>query len=160
LRTLLGRLRRLTPAGDPESDAELLSRFAERGDQSAFELLVWRHGPLVLGVCRRILSQEQDAEDAFQAAFLVLARKAGSLARGAPRAGGRHRVAPRVARGPGAGRARRPEPQPDLEVAAPPAEDPLGQEELRGVLDEEIDRLPGRYREAVVHCYLGGLTLA
>ncbi|HZY88219.1 MAG TPA: sigma factor, partial [Gemmataceae bacterium] len=83
----LGRvLRRVSGAACPPqtggvSDAALLERFVRRGDEAAFELLVWRHGPMVLGVCRRVLRHEQDAEDAFQATFLVLARKAAEAGR-------------------------------------------------------------------------------
>jgi DNA-directed RNA polymerase specialized sigma24 family protein len=73
-----------------------LERFA-RGDEAAFELLVWRHGPLVLGACRRVLRHEQDAEDAFQAAFLTLARKAGGIGRRGPLAGWLCAVASRLA---------------------------------------------------------------
>src|SRR5689334_13937124 len=96
--SLFDRLvRRLPPAdADRVSDADLLSRFAKDRDQAAFELLVWRHGGLVLGVCRRILNDDHLAEDAFQATFLVLARKAHSLvARNVP--GWLHRVARRAA---------------------------------------------------------------
>src|SRR5947209_957118 len=83
LGTLLRRLRRLAgPNGAGGlSDAQLLQRWADGRDEAAFELLVWRHGPMVLGVCRRLLSSSHDAEDAFQATFLALVRKAGSVRR-------------------------------------------------------------------------------
>src|SRR5204863_1528190 len=80
LATLVRRMRREAPAGD--ADADLLARFARTGDASAFELLVWRHGAMVLSACRRVLAHAEDAEDAFQAVFLVLARKAGGIGRG------------------------------------------------------------------------------
>src|SRR5262252_3363070 len=81
LHDLLRRLRRLSGAADDGglADAELLERFVSRRDEAAFEVLVWRHGPMVLGVCRRVLRNEQDAEDAFQATFLTLVRRAASL---------------------------------------------------------------------------------
>src|SRR5436189_5006410 len=79
--SLFGRLVRRVPPGDADhvADADLVARFVRDRDPAAFELLVWRHSGLVLGVCRRVLRDEHLAEDAFQAAFLVLARKAGSL---------------------------------------------------------------------------------
>src|SRR5579884_3450282 len=81
LSTFLRQLSRRAgrPADGTLSDAQLLERFVTARDEAAFEVLVWRHGPLVLGVCRRLLRHEQDAEDAFQATFLVLARKAPSV---------------------------------------------------------------------------------
>ncbi|MDB5306646.1 MAG: rpoE 4 [Gemmataceae bacterium] len=96
--SLIGRLLRAQPAepGESVSDTELLARYVRTGDQSAFELLVWRHAVMVAGVCRRIIPDEHLAEDAFQAAFLVLARKAGSV-RGGNLAGWLYRVARRVA---------------------------------------------------------------
>src|SRR5438874_10198486 len=78
------------------TDSELLGRFAATGDEAAFELLVWRHGAMVLGLCRRAVRDEHLAEDAFQAVFLVLARKAGAL-RGGNVGGWLFRVARRVA---------------------------------------------------------------
>src|SRR3954449_8238622 len=78
---ILGHVRQLFGAGTLVGMAEgqLLERFSSRRDEAAFELIVARHGPMVLGVCRRILSDPDDVEDAFQATFLVLVRKAGSL---------------------------------------------------------------------------------
>src|SRR5581483_6399356 len=80
LRTLIRYLRLLTGRPDASApDAELLHRFVAAGDEAAFELLLWRHGPMVRGVCQRMLRHTQDAEDAFQATFLTLLRKAGSI---------------------------------------------------------------------------------
>src|SRR5438105_4353708 len=78
IRNLLDYLcRRVAPAeGAAVTDAQLLERYAVGGDEAAFELLAWRHGPMVLGVCRRVLGDADEADDAFQATFLVLARKA------------------------------------------------------------------------------------
>src|ERR1700745_2841763 len=79
---VLDMLQRLAPRKGlgEHGDAELLGRFLAEGDAAAFEALVRRHGPMVLGVCRRVLHNEADAEDAFQATFLVLATRAGSVA--------------------------------------------------------------------------------
>src|SRR3954452_5769675 len=78
--TLLRHIRSMADGG-PLTDGELLGRFTGRGDESAFAELVRRHGPMVLSVCRGVLRHTQDAEDAFQAAFLILARKARSVRR-------------------------------------------------------------------------------
>jgi DNA-directed RNA polymerase specialized sigma24 family protein len=80
------------------TDAELLERFRTRRDEAAFTLLVQRHGPMVLGVCRRLLGDRHGAEDAFQATFLVLSRKATSIHTGGSLAAWLHGVAQRVAR--------------------------------------------------------------
>ncbi|MGH7991846.1 MAG: RNA polymerase sigma factor, partial [Limisphaerales bacterium] len=74
LRGILAR-----PGAEEHTDGQLLERFLSRRDECAFEMLMRRHGPMVLGVCRRILGNHHDAEDAFQAAFLVLVRRAGSI---------------------------------------------------------------------------------
>jgi DNA-directed RNA polymerase specialized sigma24 family protein len=82
LTSLLRFIRRMARRSDDDStDRQLLDRFASRCDEAAFAALVARHGPMVLGVCRRVLHNAHDPEDAFQAAFLVLARKAGSIRR-------------------------------------------------------------------------------
>jgi RNA polymerase sigma factor (sigma-70 family) len=137
------------------SDGELLRRFASDGDEAAFAGLVRRHAPLVLGVCRRVLRHEQDAEDAFQATFLILARRAPSLGRGGSLAGYLHTVARRAAlKARAAGARRRALP---LEDVPAPAAEPDGRE-WRGVLDEEIARLPEKYRTPLLLCDLQGKT--
>src|SRR6516162_7517805 len=98
LSTVLRHVRRIAAAtGDAAgpADADLLARFAAHRDEAAFELLVWRHGPLVLGVCRRWLRDRYAAEDAFQATFLALARRAGAISRRPSVAGWLYRVAGR-----------------------------------------------------------------
>src|SRR5262245_57246888 len=134
------------------SDGQLLERFVAGRDEAAFELLLWRHGPMVLGVCRRVLRDEHSAEDAFQATFLALARKAASIARREAVASWLYQVAYRVALRARAGlaqRARRERPGLDGLTAPPPADE--GEDLLR-VLDEELGRLPARYRSAFVLC--------
>ena len=99
LSAVVRHLRRLAvPSEDAEaSDAQLLDRFRAAGDEAAFGTLVRRHGRMVMGVCRRVLRQEQDAEDAFQATFLVLARNAASIRKHAALASWLYGVAQRVA---------------------------------------------------------------
>jgi hypothetical protein len=92
---LLRHLRRVIGAESTAvTDAQLLERFVSLRDEAAFELLVWRHERMVLGVCRRVLRGEQDVEDACQATFLALARKAGAIARREALAGWLYRVVP------------------------------------------------------------------
>ena len=151
-RSLLDRLlaRHRAIATDAPTDADLLARFARDRDPAAFELLVWRHGGAVLGVCRRALRDEHAAEDAFQAVFLVLARKAGAV-RG-NLGGWLFKVARRVSARAAARRLTMCEP---LDTPAPPEPDAAERAELFAVLDAEIARLPERLRAAVVLCYLG-----
>jgi RNA polymerase sigma-70 factor (ECF subfamily) len=144
--------------GASQSDAELLARYILRRDEPAFEALLLRHGPMVWGVCRRVLPCEVDAEDAFQATFLVLARKAASIA---PREQvgnwlyGVARTTALKARALSRKRAQR-------ERAAAAADRPVPapvDADLLVLLDEEVSRLPEKYRLPIVLCELEGRTL-
>jgi serpin B len=161
---LLRQLRRMIGAARAETwtDAALLRRFTRSKDESAFAELVRRHGPMVLGVCRRRLGHAQDAEDAFQATFLVLARKAGSIRRRASVSGWLYRVACRLAADAREAAARRraaEQSRPD-QPPGPAAADEAERRELTPLLDEELLRLPEKYRRAVVLCCLEGKSLA
>jgi RNA polymerase sigma factor (sigma-70 family) len=159
LLSLLRGLRRLSEhSGGTLTDAELLERFIRQRDEAAFEVLVWRHGPLVLGVCRRLLHREQDVEDAFQATFLALVRRAHTIVRREAVAAWLYRVAYRVAlaaRKSAADRAAKE--QPWTEQAAED-QDELLWRELRPILDAEVMRLPEKYRAPFVLCCLEGKT--
>ncbi len=138
------------------TDGQLLGRFIERREEAAFAVLVNRHGPMVWGVCRRVLGNHHDAEDAFQAAFLVLARKAASVA---PREmlanwlhGVAHQTALQARRTIARSRAR------ERRVAArsePAVTEPDRPDGLLPLLDQELTRLPAPYRAVVVLCDLG-----
>src|SRR5262249_51745104 len=154
---VLSYLRRLHPGEAPDEDGELLGRFAA-GDEAALEALVRRHAPLVWGACRRMLARDADAEDAFQATFLVLLRKARSLSDGRPLAPWLHTVATRTAAKARATTMRRAAREGAAVEAAAPAGDDPALREARAVVDEEVGRLPAKYREAVVLCYLQGWT--
>lgn len=138
-------------ANEEQTDADLLRRFIDRRDEVAFAVLVSRHAPMVWGVCRRVLSTDQDAEDAFQATFLVLIQKALGVP---PEAVGNwlYGVARRAALLARRAIARRRERVGDMTDL--PAPEPLN--ELRAVLDEELNRLPDIYRAVVVLCDLEG----
>jgi RNA polymerase sigma factor (sigma-70 family) len=140
------------------SDRQLLERFAAGREEAAFALLVRRHGPMVLGLCRRVLRHEQDAEDAFQAAFLILARRAGSI-RQADVSGFLYRVAYHLAVRARADAAKRK--QRDKWGNVPSSTDTVEDvswREMRAVVDEELQRLPDGLRSAIVLCYLEGKT--
>ena len=140
------------------SDAQLLERFASRRDEAAFEALLRRHGPMVLGVCRRVLGNPHDAQDAFQATFLVLARKAGSLRAGDSLGPWFHGVAHRVAVRTRAGLVRwRTREKGEVLDTAGPAFD-AARRDAWAVLHEEVNRLPEKYRAPIVLCYLEGLS--
>jgi cobalt-zinc-cadmium efflux system membrane fusion protein len=157
LRAFLQHLRRVVrPEVGGLSDGHLLERFVTRRDEAAFEVLLWRHGGLVLHVCTRVLGNVQDAEDVFQAAFLALARRGHSIGKREAVGSWLYKVAYRLA----------------LRVRARAARDDNGHcraqataltgngldPDERLVLDEEINQLPEKYRAAVVLCYLEGKT--
>jgi RNA polymerase sigma factor (sigma-70 family) len=158
--TLQGVLEHLRKLTDPTrawdlSDADLLERFRLRREEAAFTLLVQRHGPMVLAVCRRILGDAHEAEDAFQATFLVLVRNAGTIRKQQSLAPWLHGTAARIshkarircARHRRLGQAGQPDIHDD-------PSDSVAAQELRAALDEEIARLPAKYRTPLVLCYL------
>jgi RNA polymerase sigma factor (sigma-70 family) len=140
-------------------DGQLLARFAAAREEAAFATLVQRYGPLVLGVCRRVLCHEQDAEDAFQATFLVLARHAAVIRKQESVGSWLYGVAHRVALKAKAEAARRHvhlRAQPGGSLADPLAD--LTWRELCAALDEELTRLPDKYRAPLLLCYMEGKT--
>lgn len=140
------------------SNEELLDRFVARADEAAFEALVRRLGPMVLGVCRRVLCDAHDAEDAFQATFLVLVRKAGSLRNRDALGPWLYGVAYRTALNSRAARSFRRERQREvLDVVANDSMPEFVWDDLRPVLDEEVNRLPEKYRTPFVLYHLQGL---
>jgi RNA polymerase sigma factor (sigma-70 family) len=148
----------LPPDGGGMTDGQLLECFITQRDEAAFAALVRRHGPMVLGVCRRVLGNHHDAEDAFQVAFLVLARKATAIGQRELLANWLYGTAYRAALEARAARRRVRERQ----VSAIPEPEAPAQPEvsldLRPVLDQELSRLPDKYRLAVVLCDLEGRT--
>jgi RNA polymerase sigma factor (sigma-70 family) len=158
---LLGHIRRLASLATPErrTDSDLLCEFAAHRDEVAFTELVRRHSRLVLSVCGHVLRQTQDAEDALQATFLVLARRAGSIRKGEVLASWLYGVAFRIAmkakrqaakRNPRGTRAV------SIEKREPPNEAAL--REIQTILHEEIHRLPPKYRDPFVLCCLEGVS--
>jgi RNA polymerase sigma factor (sigma-70 family) len=151
--------RRGTVAGMGEG--ALLARFVADGDEAAFSALVARHGPMVRGVCRRLLRDEHDVDDAFQATFLVLVRRAGAIRDGDLVGHWLHGVAHRVAVRARAQAARRHVHEPtgsDTDRAEAEPQGEADRPELRSVLDEELERLPESLRAPMVLCYLEGTT--
>jgi RNA polymerase sigma factor (sigma-70 family) len=145
-----------------ETDNELLMQFARRRSENAFRQLVERHASLVMGVCRQVSRNEQDAEDAFQATLLILARRAHRLLHVTSLGGWLHRVAYRTSLRT-VQQARRQTNRIAVESAMDDAKDPLAEihvREMQRVLHEELQLLPDRYRSAIVLCDLQGMTRA
>jgi RNA polymerase sigma factor (sigma-70 family) len=144
---------------DEPSDGRLLGQFVARRDEAAFAALLRRHGPLVLAVCRQLVGDAHEAEDAFQATFLVLARRATSVRRQDSVAAWLHRVALNVARTVRSRAARRKALQRRAALMTRTDRAPEAPaSDWQPVLHEEVDRLPGKYRAPVVLCYLQGKT--
>jgi RNA polymerase sigma factor (sigma-70 family) len=162
--TLLRHIRKLAlgNCAPPGSDSQLLDAFLTHRDESAFAALMARHGPLVLRVCRRVLGQEQDAEDAFQATFLVLARHVGSIRKRQALGSWLYGVAYRTAMEAKRRAARRRKHEGRLQSLVrgrgpeAPAQRSPSWDDVQTVLDEEIQKLPERYRAAFVLCVLEG----
>jgi RNA polymerase sigma factor (sigma-70 family) len=158
---VLRHVRKLTTTqpDDRVLDHQLLERFTGHREEAAFAALVRRHGPLVLGVCRSVLRHEQDAEDAFQATFLVFARQAASIQRREALGSWLYKVAYHVALKARAQAARRRSREREA-FAGPPADPLLDMtlREVRAVLYEELRHLPERYRAPLILCYLEGKT--
>src|ERR1700704_4625880 len=154
--SVLQHIRSAAAPGDGPTDGELLARFVERRDENAFAALVGRHGPMVLGVCRRILGNDADSEDAFQATFLVLVRKAPSLTARAILGDWLHGVARYTAlKAKAAAVHRRAKEQ---VMARPDATAEEVRNDWLPLLDEELARLPEKYRLPIVLCDLEGKT--
>ncbi len=148
-------------AADEAPDADLLRRFATTRDGAAFAALVRRHGPVVLAACRRGVRHHHDAEDAFQAVFLVLARRAGAVERPEVLGSWLYRVAVRVtAHARRAAARRRVREVQGVDAPEPVAPNPAAPDDLGPVVDEELGALPAWYRDAVILCDLRGLSRA
>ena len=160
MKTVVRYLRRvaLLEGGNGASDGQLLEAFLTQRDEAAFEALLRRHGPMVLGVCRRMLRNSHDAEDAYQATFLVLVRKASTIR---PRDlvgnwlyGVAHQTALQARRAVARRRAK------EVQVAVMPDTDAVRHDQWPDVplLDQELSRLPDIYRAVLVLCEVEGRT--
>jgi RNA polymerase sigma factor (sigma-70 family) len=163
---VLGHIRKLVGGRPFEAgnDGQLLQRFVKSREEAAFALLVERHGPMVRAVCRRVLQNDHDADDAFQATFLVLARKAGAIRKLDSVGSWLYGTAYRLAQKMRAGAARRQARHgpgtapPEATAVFPQATSDTDRLEMRALLDQELDRLPEKYRAPLVLCYLEGRT--
>jgi RNA polymerase sigma factor (sigma-70 family) len=141
------------------TDPELLRLFADDSCEAAFDVLVRRYGTLVLGVCRRVLHDDHDTEDAFQATFLVLARKAGTIRKHESLASWLYKVAYRIAVRVRAGKARRRAREREAIQHLATFSPGLSHGPYLGeFLDSELQRLPEKYRTPVLLCYLQGAS--
>lgn len=150
-------LRRLCEEAESPEDAMLLDRFVTAKDREAFELLIARHGPMVLGTARRFVENTHDAEDVFQAVFLSLARLAKSIRQGRALPAWLHQTTCRIAAKFRAHRLVQSAPPPERYEYCDPAAG-LVWREVCQALDEELQRLPERLRSPLLLCYLSGLT--
>src|SRR5579871_718250 len=158
--SILDHIRTLAARSDaPASDAELLRRFVSHDEEAAFEMLLRRHGPMVLRVARRVLGSESDAEDVFQATFLLLARRAGAIRKRESVASWLHGVSHRLALSARGKRARRQERE-RRAAEARAMETPPGSawNELEETLHDVLAQLPAKYRTPLIQCYLEGWT--
>ncbi|MGE3805087.1 MAG: RNA polymerase sigma factor [Gemmataceae bacterium] len=159
LNNVIRQLRRLV-GGDvvkDDSDGQLVDRFVRTKDEQAFAALVDRHGGMVLGVCRRVLGNAADADDAFQATFLTLARKAGSIGKQGSVASWLYGVAYRVALKARTTAGRRRQHERQASAMSPTAADrTVAWNDLADLVDEEVNKLPERFRAPLVLCYLQG----
>jgi RNA polymerase sigma factor (sigma-70 family) len=154
LRTLIAK-----QTGGAPTDQQLLERFLSQHSEDSFAALVERHGPMVLGVCRRVLHHTHDAEDVFQATFLVLARRASSIRKQESVGSFLHGVAYHLAGKLKAKAVRRA--RYERGAGTPPTADPAEEitwRELRTVLDAELQNLPEQYRSPLILCHLEGKT--
>jgi RNA polymerase sigma factor (sigma-70 family) len=149
----------MTTETGKRTDRQLLTVFASDKDEEAFAELVRRHGPMVLGVCRQMLRNDHDAEDTFQATFLVLARKAGSIHSAEALPNWLYGVATRLAmRNRALAGRRRAREVPLVDALPGKHEDEPQRREMKRLLLEEIGRLPETYRLPFILCYLDGKT--
>ena len=161
LAAILRHIGKIAPLERRLGDRDLLRRFVRARDEEAFAALVQRHGRVVLSVCRHVLHHDQDAEDAFQATFLVLARRAGSVRRPEALASWLHGVAYRTALGIKRSAAlRRAHERCASTVRDAELQPTHALHELQVILDEEVCVLPEKYRVPFVVCCLEGKTKA
>jgi len=149
---------RLPAVPEGPADRELLQRFIRHQDEAAFAALVKRHGPMVLRVCLRVLGQAQEAEDAFQATFLILVRKAGAITRPDLLANWLYGVAARTALKARTRAVRRAQLERTASLVPRHPQNEDDRAVLLAHLDEELEQLPYKYRAPLVLCYLDGLT--